>query len=180
MAAASALGQQMALTEPEVIPQLRLLDDHTGFVDFQLLHRHTLEQIRPFAAWDEKLRELMDLEGRARGLNLEDAAQWDDFYQYISVPMRASFWWRWEQLWHLRDIYDRWQLMAKQKAAENASRQAFFRAFIVDLKQHVEGEKDPWEALTHRLFEQGDQDEALWELPQAEKLAAKDDQPVAK
>ena len=167
----------MARKEPRVIPQLRLAREYPKYVDYMLFHRHVLEQMPAFARWDKRLQKLIDSEGRSLGINLQDSRAWDDLYVHIAVPIRTSFWWGWENCWRLQDLHAKWiEWMKIHQPKKNAERQ-ILHVFMSDLKRQVEGEKDMWEAITNRLFEQqdgtGEDDESFWTLPSAQSIGAK-------
>lgn len=175
---ATALGRAMALGERKVIPQLRFAHEYPDYVDYVQFHRHLLEQAPAFGAWDEKLRALTDRQGKSLGFNLNDSLEWDDFYLYIAVPLRASFWWGWERRWHLHELHGKWNQHIKSNQPKNEAGQRVLHVFMKGLGNHIEGEKDPWEAITNRLFEQqgsgiDEGDESFWSLPEVERIGTK-------
>lgn len=174
---ASSLGRTMALEAPGVIPQLHFAHEYPDYVEFIQAHRQCVERLPAYNSWDERLQGLCEREGRALGLDLEDSFEWDDFYLYIAVPMHATFWWSWEKLWRVQDLHRKWNKWYEARRPKEETVQRVLHVFMTGLKQHVEGEKDSWEAITNRLFEQGDagaeEDEAFWALPEAERIGTK-------
>lgn len=167
----------MARKEPRIVPQLRLAWEYPRYIEFVAVHRQILEQMRALARWDEKLQALIDSEGRALGISLEDAHAWDDLYVSIARPINASFWWGWESCWRLQELHGKWVQTRKTRRLKTDTQRQIPHAVLTNLKRHVEGEKDPWEAITNLLFEQqngsSEAEESFWTLPPVESIGSK-------
>ena len=166
------LGQKMAMTERRVKPVLFDAHEYPSHGLFVQVHRHRMEQLSAFRPWDEKLQFLIEREGYSRDIALDDPRVWDAFFNQIAVPIRNSFWYGWEQVYRLEELYHKQVELANGKKAK----QEVVHVYAPPVAQRLavntlpdESETGIWDKVAAKLFDdmQGDNNEALWELPEA-------------
>lgn len=97
MARVAKLGCAMARSERGLAPMPIGLPTRIPYAEFVIIHRQALELQPVFETWDVRLQRLIDRDARSSGLRADDVRQWDLFYRYVSLPLRAAFWEAWEK-----------------------------------------------------------------------------------
>jgi hypothetical protein len=161
----------MALRERRLRPMMEGCYQYPTFGLFRSVHRHQLEEFDAFRPWDGKLQALVEREAHASG-DLDDARKWESFYRNVAAPIRSAFWYGWEQVYQLEQLYD-----AEMKRYQNSLAPApVLKVYTPPKSAGVptalpEGEElKIWEKMAKALFDElnGDSDDQVWTTPPAD------------
>jgi hypothetical protein len=176
------LGRKMAQTERRLRPDVSRSEEYPTYELFQLAHRHHLEQLNAFIPWDEKIQALVEREGRGGGYRLDDPRVWEAFYTHVASKISSAFWYGWEQVYQLQQLYEEHcrEFRAKQTAPSHVLHVA--RPPVAQVAQGEDCGDRPddvedglWNQIAAKLFdEQGrDNASAFWAMPAPESAGRK-------
>lgn len=173
------LGRKMASTERRLRPELFRAHEYPSYELFRLTHRHQLEHLNAFIPWDQKLQVLIEREGRGGGYRLDDPRIWEIFYAHVASQIASAFWFGWEQVYQLEQLYENRCQEARAKYAARVPVLHIAQAAATpkdDSEDHPDdAEQGLWNQVATKLFEEKKIDDAsgFWALPAAESAGRK-------
>ena len=148
-------GQKMAMTDRRIKPVLFDAHEYSSYVLFLQIHRHRLEQSHAFRPWDDKLQFMIEREANSHDIGLDHSGTWDDFYNQVALPIRNSFWYGWELVYRLEDLYRAQVKLARQ----DKNKPEVIRVYAPPVAQRLavstlpdENEMSLWEKVATKLF----------------------------
>lgn len=99
------LGRDLALTDPNFLPQLDDAAEYPNYVLFMLAHRKKLEALPSFWTWDLRLEDLIEEELENHGISLKPDNV-EEVLRKIAMPLRCAFWFGWESFLKLERKYE--------------------------------------------------------------------------
>lgn len=157
------LGQKMAISERRIRPCLDGAHQYATYKLFVTTHRHRLQQLDAFVPWDQKIQRLIEREGNASGLPLDDPRYWDLFYTSVAGPIYAAFWYGWELVHKLEDLYRQEVVRDRSGRLQRPVVLHVAKALLADRRDDVEGAM--WDRVATRLFDemQVEDNPAFWD-----------------
>ena len=173
------LGQKMARVERRLVPLTFDAHQYPTYMLFCQAHRHRLEQENAMVLWDGRIAKLIEREGNAQGVRLDNPLVWDRFYDDIAAPIHSAFWYGWELARELPKLYEQ-KVVAHQPAADSNVLHVYTIPIMpIEQAEHSQfpddAERSLWDSVAHKLFNEMDGDgptdqDKLWTLPDADSV----------
>lgn len=166
------LGQKMARHQRNLRPVLKLAAEYPDYDEFASEHRQALQQSPLFLPWDEQIRQLVLREGKSQGIPMHKEMYWEAHGPDLVNVFYIAFWYGWEGILQLEKAH-----------AFVLRRMEEIRAQAVPATPEAEQEQENFfEKAADTLFAamDGDENDALWNMPTPDKPWAPDAAPRPK